>query len=75
MKGKPVVGQRVRLTDKFLAYGYLKSREQFRDADDLVITHVGENIGYDHDPIYVIQVDKPSINKFLLDQDCVELIP
>lgn len=71
---KPHVGQRVRMSAGGYEKLHLKSAAEFMDSRNLVITRV-ENIGRDDEPIWSIDVDKPSIDRFMLDATMFEPIP
>jgi hypothetical protein len=60
------IGQKVRLNDYGIGEIKIGSLQDFKDSQNLVVTKI-KNIGYSHDPIWVMHVDKPDINKFMLD--------
>lgn len=74
MNTKPYVGQHVKLRRETYKELKLDSIEAFEQSKHMIITYVGENIGYDHEPIYVIHVNQPLINHFLLDASMVDPI-
>lgn len=71
MNQRPYVGQRVRLNDSGYERLHLHSKEAFEQSTDMKITLV-ENVGYEHSPVWAIDVDQPLINQFLLDATMVE---
>lgn len=72
MNSRPYVGQHVKFNREAYKDLKLDSIEAFEQSKHMIITEVGENIGYDNEPIYVIQVNRPLINRFLLDASMVE---
>jgi len=72
MNTKPYVGQRVKLNREAYKDLRLNSPEAYEESKDMIITEVGDNIGYDHEPIYVIRVNRPLLDIFLLDASMVD---
>lgn len=70
---KPSVGDIVKLS----AYGYhtlaLQSHEAFEQAERMRVNRV-ENVGTDSEPIWVVEVDQPLINRFILESTMLENI-
>lgn len=60
------VGQRVRMSDYGYSVLHLTSEAAHQAAQDLKITSI-DNLGYDREPIWAVEVDKPEINMFLLE--------
>lgn len=73
MTWTPYVGQHVTLSRSGYVDLSLDSREAFEQAKDMVITGV-EQVGYHHDPVYVIHVNAPLINMFLLESSMLKPI-
>lgn len=65
MRGRPIVGQRVRLNDFGYESLHLTSAEAIRQSQDMRITHV-ENMGTASCPVWAVDVNQPLINMFLL---------
>jgi hypothetical protein len=66
---KPHVGQKVKLNAAGFRELRLDSEEAFEQARDMTITafeNINEGANW-AEPIWVVQVDKPLINRFLLD--------
>ena len=61
------------MNDLGLEICHLTTVEEFKASQDLKITGF-ENLGYEHSPIWNIDVDNPLINKFLLDMSMFEEI-
>jgi len=75
MKGRPLPGDVVRLNDRGMrSVCGLKSSEEIRQAQRMVITGVWHDHTPGHAPTYPIQVDQPLINRFLITQLDVDLI-
>ena len=75
MKTKPTVGQRVCLNDEGYDRLGLRSREAIKQSQNMTITEVENiNAGTSSPPIWMIEVDQPEINFFLLDASMVDLI-
>lgn len=66
MKPPFTVGQKVRLNDSGISELGFSSLQDVKDSQDLTVTKI-KNIGYSNDPIWVMHVDKQSINKFMID--------
>lgn len=70
MSAPLAVGQRIKLNDKGFRQITLRSHQDFLDSQDLTVTTIFDiNAGSGQESIWVVQVDKPSINKFLLSAD------
>lgn len=71
MRGKPIIGQRVRLNDYGYEHLHLTSGEAIRQSTDMRITEV-ENMGTSACPIWAIDVNQPLISQFLLHAEMVD---
>ena len=72
---KPKIGQKVRL--KRAAWSNLPpyAPEQAQSwLSAHALTHVSENLGYEDDPIYQVNVDCPLMNQYLLDISMFDLL-
>ncbi|HFK9537542.1 TPA: hypothetical protein ACG0TZ_003373 [Acinetobacter baumannii] len=76
MINKPYVGMKVKLSQRGYQSMHLTSEEQFEDAKNLTITRatfIGDrNLGPDGE-VWDIEVDKPSINQFMICQTHLDL--
>lgn len=63
---QPIVGMHVKLSAESFKRLWLDSEEAFKQAQSMRITYV-ENIGYESEPVWLVEVDQPLINKFLLE--------
>lgn len=68
---KPYLNQRVKLSRKGYAELKLNTPEAYEASKSMRITSF-ENLGYDHEPIWVVTVDAPEINIFMLSTDLLE---
>lgn len=71
-KWKPKVGDKVELSREGYRSLHLDSPEAIRDATNLTITYV-ENVGTASDPIWVVEVDSPHVNRFMLESKMFKL--
>jgi hypothetical protein len=75
MNTVPVVGQRVRLNNTGYDRLWLRSREAIKQSQNMAIMSVENlNSGTSSEPIWLIEVDQPEIDFFLLDASMVDLI-
>lgn len=76
MINKPYVGMKVKLSQRGYQSMHLTSEEQFEDAKNLTITRatfIGDrNLDPDGE-VWDIEVDKPSINEFMICQTYLDL--
>ncbi|MCK5017272.1 MAG: hypothetical protein KAS32_09375 [Candidatus Peribacteraceae bacterium] len=74
MKDKPMVGQNVCLNDFGMRQiGGITSTEMGRQAENMIILYVDDVSMTDDVDTFIIEVDQPLVNKFLIDNHCVDL--
>lgn len=72
---KPYVGQKVRLNDEGYSQIGVRSREQAKAAENMTITrfaNLNEKAPPGSDEIWMIKVDQPLMDMFMLDTTMVE---
>jgi hypothetical protein len=75
MNTKPTIGQRVCLNNTGYDRLWLRSREAIKQSQNMRITDVENiNAGTGSEPIWMIEVDQPLIDFFLLDSSMVDPI-
>lgn len=72
MNTKPTVGQRVRLNDHGLDAIWCKTQEAIKQAQAMTITHVDDESMTEPEDTWLIEVDQPIINQFLIDHTMVD---
>lgn len=76
MISNPYVGMKVKLSLQGYQSMHLMSEKQFEDAKNLTITRatfIGDRSLGPEGEVWDIEVDKPSINRFLIHQGCLDL--
>ena len=72
---KPHVGMRVRLSNRALRDLHLQSWEEIDQAREMrIMGYTDINAGSGAEPIWQVLVDKPLINRFILDMSMMEVL-